>query len=461
MPSPSTLNPLPARALSLLALLALGIACWMWGLPQTSLMFALPLMGFMAWRETTPGLRWILPLTVLYLLVLHRWLYPNSSWLSFVVGALAGLISLTAATVALERSRTLGKRLGGALATLELTSTDLARAPSNAEIIRLSVQALARLEIAPHLAFVHWEQGGHCVLHGRGAFAALEGTHLPNSLLRESSSLKDSWNAHNFVEGLEQAERWQVAAIPVTHEENKPLGTLILARGLGQTFKPFERSLIQAVARLGGARMGQQQALEELGHAFEHTLLTLGLALELRDFETQGHTRRVTELSTALVTHLGLPQTQLARMRQGAYLHDIGKLTVPDGVLHKPGKLEPFERLIIEKHVEDGHRMLSELPFLEKAVLEVVRHHHEKWDGSGYPDRLAGENIPLLARVFALVDVYDALISERPYKTAWTPNAALEELEKNAGKHFDPGLVGAFRDLLERRGEVTHIAKQA
>lgn len=444
------------RALSALALVGLGLACWLWKLPETTLTFALLVMGFLAWRESTRGLRWILPLTGVYLLGMHQWLYADSSWLSFDISALAGLISLGVATFALERSRTLEKRLDRALITLELASTELARAPSSQEITRLSVGALEQLELAPHLAFMRWEEGGYCVLHGVGIFAALEGTHLPNPGLSEYSSLKDSWNAHHFVEGLEQADIWQVAAVPVTQEEYKPLGTLILARGLGRTFKPFERSLIQAVARLSGARIGQQRALEELRHAYENTLLTLGLALELRDFETQGHTRRVTELSTALVTHLGLPQTQLARMRQGAYLHDIGKLVVPDGVLHKPGKLEPFERLIIEKHVEDGHRMLSELPFLEKAVLDVVRHHHEKWDGSGYPDRLAGENIPLLARVFALVDVYDALTSERPYKSAWTPSAALEELEKGAGKHFDPNLVGAFRDLLERRGEVAH-----
>jgi PAS domain S-box-containing protein/putative nucleotidyltransferase with HDIG domain len=175
----------------------------------------------------------------------------------------------------------------------------------------------------------------------------------------------------------------------------------------------------------------------------------LGLALEVRDFETKGHTDRVLGLCLDLGRSLGLDAQQMQYLEWGALLHDIGKLAVPDEILLKPGKLTPEEWATIREHPETGYRMLEGLDFLPVETLEVVRHHQERLDGSGYPERRAGEDIPYLARLFAVVDVFDALISERPYKCAWTKAAALEELRAQAGVTLDAALVAAFIRVLE------------
>lgn len=191
-----------------------------------------------------------------------------------------------------------------------------------------------------------------------------------------------------------------------------------------------------------------QQALETMNAHLQATLegglLGLGLALEARDLETSGHTQRVVTLSLELARALGLPQQALDELRQGAALHDLGKLTIPDAILLKPGPLTPAEWAVMQSHVTNGHGIAARIPALAKAALAVIRHHHERWDGTGYPDRLAGEAIPLLARIFTICDVYDALTSDRPYKKAWTPQAALEELRAQRGRQFDAAIVDAF-----------------
>jgi response regulator RpfG family c-di-GMP phosphodiesterase len=178
--------------------------------------------------------------------------------------------------------------------------------------------------------------------------------------------------------------------------------------------------------------------------ALEGSFLALGLALEARDLETAGHTERVVRYATALGETFGLNSMQLEALRQGAYLHDLGKLTVRDAILLKPGKLDPEEWAVMKTHAERGFHLASKIPGLSQGALNVIRHHHERWDGGGYPDGLYGETIPLEARFFAVCDVYDALISERPYKRAWTQGEALAQLRMDSGKHFDPIVVEAF-----------------
>ncbi len=144
---------------------------------------------------------------------------------------------------------------------------------------------------------------------------------------------------------------------------------------------------------------------------------------------------------------VGFPD--LEGLRLGAYFHDLGKLALPDEVLRKPAALSTGEWRQVKAHPEVGLEILRNLPFLPKTALNVVLYHHERWDGSGYPKGLRGEEIPLEARIFAVADVYDALISERPYKRAWAPEEAREELRKQAGRTLDPRLVAAFLQLLE------------
>lgn len=190
-----------------------------------------------------------------------------------------------------------------------------------------------------------------------------------------------------------------------------------------------------------------QRALEEKEQSHEEALKVAGLALEFRDYETKGHTERVTSLAEKLGQALRLSAEDMTHLRWGAYLHDVGKIAIPDQVLLKPTQLTPEEFAIIKSHVVIGETMLRRLSFLDDAVLAVVRHHHERWDGHGYPDGLKGHAIPLLARVFSVVDVYDALISPRPYKEAWPHEQAVRELVRNAGRQFDPEVIAVFLEV--------------
>jgi putative nucleotidyltransferase with HDIG domain len=208
--------------------------------------------------------------------------------------------------------------------------------------------------------------------------------------------------------------------------------------------------LLTFAARRLERALEKAQTLQQLRQAREEALKGLGVALEYRDLETAGHTERVTRLALRLAEELGLGEPALTELRLGAYLHDLGKLAIPDAILKKPGKLTPEEWEQMKAHATLGEEMARRLGFLPLATLEVIRHHHERWDGKGYPDGLAGEAIPLLARIFALADVYDALTSERPYKPPWSHEEALAELERQAGLQFDPKLTQVFVQQLRR-----------
>ena len=212
-------------------------------------------------------------------------------------------------------------------------------------------------------------------------------------------------------------------------------------------------AVLQAIQRRIERALERTKLLENLRNTREDALRVVGLTLEYRDYETKGHTDRVTQFAQRLGDAVNLDATQREHLLWGSYLHDTGKIAIPDQILLKPGKLTDEEFDFIKTHVTMGADMLSNLDFLPREVLEIVEYHHERWDGRGYPDGLAGEEIPLLARIFSVADVYDALTSERPYKKAWTHEDAVAELIKQRGTQFDPALVDAFvaRFELERR----------
>jgi putative nucleotidyltransferase with HDIG domain len=187
---------------------------------------------------------------------------------------------------------------------------------------------------------------------------------------------------------------------------------------------------------------------EELRLAYDTTLEGWAKALELRDKETEGHSRRVTELTMLLAARMGIPEEQWDAVRRGAILHDIGKMGVPDEILLKPGKLDDTEWAIMKRHADYAYELLSPISFL-KSALDIPYAHHEKWDGSGYPRGLRGEEIPLPARVFAIVDVWDALRSDRPYRPAWSREKTLAYIKENADTHFDPRVVEHFCAAVE------------
>ena len=172
-------------------------------------------------------------------------------------------------------------------------------------------------------------------------------------------------------------------------------------------------------------------------------------AADARDHETTGHSFRVALYAMALARALGLPAEQLKAIEWGALLHDVGKMAVPDGVLRKPGPLTANEWHIMKQHPTWGFDMLAEVSFLQPAAIEIVYSHHERWDGQGYPRGLGGEQIPLAARVFAVVDTYDAITSDRPYRSARGHAAAVAELHRVSGEQLDPAMVEAFAGLSE------------
>ena len=188
---------------------------------------------------------------------------------------------------------------------------------------------------------------------------------------------------------------------------------------------------------------GLQRSNLELGLAYDATIEGWSHALDLRDKETEGHTQRVTEMTIKLAHSFNISNDVLRLIRWGALLHDIGKMGVPDAILLKPGPLTDEEWVKMKKHPVFAFEMLMPIHYLKDA-LDIPYCHHEKWDGTGYPRGLKGEQIPLAARIFAVVDVYDALTSDRPYRKAWTKEQALEHIKTEIGTHFDPQVVDAF-----------------
>ena len=193
-----------------------------------------------------------------------------------------------------------------------------------------------------------------------------------------------------------------------------------------------------------------QKANLELNMAYTTTLEGWARALELRDMETEGHSKRVVDLTIQLSREMGIRENELINVRRGALLHDIGKMGIPDSILQKPGPLTDEEWQVMHRHPTFAFEMLSPISYLRQA-LDIPHSHHERWDGTGYPQGLKERQIPLAARIFAIVDVWDALRSDRPYRKAWSEEKALRHIKEQAGKYFDPQVVEAFLTLISNK----------
>ena len=192
-----------------------------------------------------------------------------------------------------------------------------------------------------------------------------------------------------------------------------------------------------------------QAALAQLEESYGTTVRALATALELRDDVTGGHAERVAGLALSLAARVAPELSDDPELEYGFLLHDIGKIGVPDAVLLKPGPLDAAERALIELHPEHGAQILRQVPYLGGVALDVVIAHHERWDGSGYPRRLAGSGIPLAARIFSLADAFDAITNDRPYRKGVSTDAALAKLEPESGRQFDPRLTNEFIALVQ------------
>ena len=221
-----------------------------------------------------------------------------------------------------------------------------------------------------------------------------------------------------------------------------------VSTGITYQGRPAGQMLIRDITERKKAQASVLALNAELMHAYDATIEGWSRALDLRDHETEGHSQRVTEMTLCLAIAAGLPPEELIHIRRGALLHDIGKMGVPDRILLKPGPLDDDEWKIMRRHPALAWEMLAPTEFLRPA-LDIPFCHHEKWDGTGYPQGLRGDEIPLPARLFAMVDVWDALTSNRPYRKAWPRERVVDHLLSLAGTHFDPEIVPMFLQLLE------------
>jgi putative nucleotidyltransferase with HDIG domain len=221
----------------------------------------------------------------------------------------------------------------------------------------------------------------------------------------------------------------------------------------------------QDLEQMVSARTGMlHQAIADLERSYDITLEALGDALDLKDAETEGHSKRVTAFTIALARGAGIPAHQIPVVARGAFLHDIGKMAIPDAILLKPSRLQADEQRVMREHPARGYQMLRKIPFLQEAA-EIVYSHQEHYDGSGYPRQLKGEQIPLGARIFAIADTLDAITSDRPYRKAKSFAAARLEIKRCSGSQFDPGVVDVYLSLPDQlwedlRAEITHKSKK-
>jgi response regulator RpfG family c-di-GMP phosphodiesterase len=266
-----------------------------------------------------------------------------------------------------------------------------------------------------------------------------------------------------FAESQSFAEEGFVAyaGVPLV-AKGSLLGVLEVYQRSGLDASPewlsfFEVLAGQAAIAVDNATLldGLQRANVDLREAYEATIEGWAEALELRDRETEGHCRRVTAASVELAESFGIEGKELENLRHGALLHDIGKLGISDAVLLKPGPLDHEEFEIMKRHTTIGRDLLASLRFLAEASV-IPYCHHERWDGSGYPRALAGEDIPFTARLFAVVDVWDALRSDRPYRPGWPEGKVLSYIEEKSGTEFDPRVAATFLGM--RRGAAGETA---
>jgi len=285
-------------------------------------------------------------------------------------------------------------------------------------------------------------------------------------------------NGVELVQHIRQNLAIQPAIILASSELNSDIETKALDAGISDFLpKPFSRTQVRTrlsnlllIRTLNKELTVQNERLEheisnrtkELQRAHLEALERLALAAEYRDYMTGRHTQRVGLLSAQIALELGLPEDEIDLIRRAAPLHDVGKIGIPDSILLKPGKLSHEEFEVMKTHVQLGLKLLSPHTsrLIQMAKL-IALTHHERWDGSGYPNGLEGQNIPLVGQIVAIADVYDALVSQRPYKDAWKTTEAINEIKKCSGSWFSPDVVNAFLHIATNNGSNSNPAIQS
>jgi putative nucleotidyltransferase with HDIG domain len=341
------------------------------------------------------------------------------------------------------------------MVSIAAVSTAMRTAKGRAEMLPVIVDQLTRLLNASGVALAirDPDTGEIRVEQARGdlnillADIPLEMAFLMNDGLTSGSQQDGSIMALN-----QQDLPRSVIYLPLM-AQGSTIGVLWLSRPAA--LAPAEMRILTAIADIAANAIHRaslfeatRQSAEALAKAYEATIEGWSMALDLRDKETEGHTQRVTALTLQLARAMGVEEPDLIHIRRGALLHDIGKMGVPDEILRKPGPLNDNEWRIMRQHPELALKLLSPIAYLHQA-LDIPYSHHEKWDGSGYPRGLQGVQIPLAARIFSIVDVWDALLSDRSYRQAWSRLRVIEYLREQAGHHFDPQVVEQFIRMQE------------
>jgi len=309
------------------------------------------------------------------------------------------------------------------------------------------------------------ERQGYTVEQAEGGREALEALELNNFNLVLSDIVMNDVNGIALLERIHALQpTLPVVMVTAVHDISVAIDSM--RRGAyDYLLKPFERDqLLSTVERALSHRQALEEthnyhqsleqmvrartemlrhAMEDLEHSYDVTLEALGDALDLKDSETEGHSKRVTAYAIALARAMGIPPEEIKIIARGAFLHDIGKMAIPDEILRKPGKLTPEEQDLMREHCTRGYHMLRKIPFLVGAA-EIVLCHQEYYDGNGYPNGLRGREIPVGARIFAVADTLDAITSDRPYRKARGFDAAREEILRCSGSQFDPAVVEVF-----------------
>ena len=341
--------------------------------------------------------------------------------------------------------------------TLATLGTALREAQSRGAVLGTLLDQLLRLIPANGAAFAGRDVDGIVFEQGGGLLESWTNLRVPAAEVA-GSSLTDGTP---FVTAAPGEHPWLArrnlpaaiqgyTSIPI-QAHGVVAGALVVTKG-----EPFAKQEIDTLVAAGeiAAIALQRAAMHErllnesaaMEEAYEATVESWGRALDLRDRGTEGHTRRVTDLTMRLARRMGMSEEQLPHVRRGAMLHDIGNMVVPDSILFKPGRLTEDERAIMRRHTEYAYDLLGSIEFLRPA-LEIPSFHHERWDGSGYPRGLKGHDIPLAARIFAVADAYDAITSDRPYSRAESPEAALGAIAARSATQFDPEVVHALLEL--------------
>ncbi|WP_298482906.1 HD domain-containing phosphohydrolase [uncultured Chloroflexus sp.] len=336
--------------------------------------------------------------------------------------------------------------------TLAAIGTALRRAQSWAELTPILLGQVCEVFQAESIALLRPDGERLHVDLALSSLAIL--AQQPDVLAMLAAQFRNVNGPLNVTRLLHETEQ-TVIGVPL-QAANRLVGILVLKRAA--PLSEAELDLLNDIAELAANALHRTDLFDqlraantELRAAYDATIEGWSHALDLRDRETEGHSRRVTELTVRIAARMGFSEEELLHVRRGALLHDIGKMGIPDAILLKPGPLNDEEWAIMRTHPTLAVELLRPIAFLTPA-LDIPWCHHEKWDGTGYPRGLRGEEIPLAARIFAVADVYDALTSDRPYRTAWSRERALAYIREQAGSHFDPRVVAVFEQVIAEMG---------